>query len=112
MNFIPHKKLFKTNKSIIIMSIDRPLSGIFELLNWIDVDKLCLLDLSLNYNAIDFLRQYPEKIDWDNLSRNSNPQVIELLKNHVYDSVSTGVESITEMNLGPLKKATCPCCHR
>jgi len=31
---------------------------------------------------IDFLRQYPEKIDWDNLSRNSNPQVIELLKDN------------------------------
>jgi len=42
----------------------------------IDITKLNFSKLSLNPNAIDFLKLYPHKIDWKNLSL--NPNAIEL----------------------------------
>jgi hypothetical protein len=46
------------------------------LLNWIDETKL-QATLSANPNAIRYLEQHPEKIDWYNLS--GNPEAIHIL---------------------------------
>ena len=77
-------------------------SSRYELLEWVNIDKLDWNALSGNPGAIDLLRkypkminwtilssnpnafelliEYPEKIDWDNLASNCNPKVISLLK--------------------------------
>ena len=49
----------------------------YELLNWIDIEKLDWDLLSRNKNAIDLLRKYPDKINWTMLS--GNPNAFELL---------------------------------
>ena len=49
-----------------------------KLRDWIDSSKLNYKILSLNKNAIDFLKENPHKIDWSTLSRNS--EAIELLR--------------------------------
>ena len=85
----------------------------YELLDWIDIRKLNLNYLSFNKNAIDFLRENPEHINWHLLSGNinaislleenedkidwyilsGNPNAIKLLKNNIdkinYDILST-----------------------
>ena len=43
-----------------------------ELLDWIDITKLHLYGLSKNPNAIDFLEQNPDKLNWGSISYNSN----------------------------------------
>jgi hypothetical protein len=49
-----------------------------KLRHWVDSSKLNYKILSLNKNAIDFLKENPKKIDWNTLSK--NPEAIELLK--------------------------------
>ena len=49
-----------------------------KLYDWIDINTLYWNLLSLNPNAIDLLKENPEKIKWDMLSQ--NPNAIELLK--------------------------------
>ena len=49
----------------------------YELLEWINIDKLDWNALSGNKNAIDFLRKYPENFNWTILS--GNPNAYELL---------------------------------
>lgn len=44
-------------------------------------DKICWWILSSNPNAIDILKDNPDKIDWKYLSL--NPNAIELLKNRI-----------------------------
>jgi ribosomal protein L24E len=45
-----------------------------------DSDRNFWIDLSRRPNAIDLLKQYPDRIDWINLSHNSNPDALELLQ--------------------------------
>ena len=52
----------------------------YELLDWIDIDKLNWDLLSSNPNAIQLLSKNKEKIKWYLLS--SNPNAINLLKNN------------------------------
>ena len=49
-----------------------------KLVDWIDITNINLLNLSLNPNAIYYLKNNYDKIDWDYLSSNEN--AIELLK--------------------------------
>ena len=44
----------------------------YELLDWIDQKKLGGSLLSSNPNAIQFLEENPEMINWNELSRNRN----------------------------------------
>ena len=53
-------------------------AGYYELLEWIDINKLKWNWLSSNPNAIHLLEKHPEKIDWNWLS--SNPNAIHLLE--------------------------------
>ena len=48
------------------------------LINWIDIEKLDWDMLSINPNAINLLKENPNKINWKYLSM--NPSAIELLK--------------------------------
>jgi hypothetical protein len=57
------------------MSLNKP---VWKLRDWIDIDKLNWINLSLNPNAIKLLENNPEKIDWCNLSL--NPNAIKLLE--------------------------------
>ena len=73
----------------------------YQLLDWIDIDKLHL-DILLKYNsnainlydhsydnellcyntndeALDYLINHPEEIEWESLSANNNDKAIELL---------------------------------
>ena len=43
-----------------------------KLRDWIDINKLNFVRLSLNPNAITFLENNKDKIDWKNLSENEN----------------------------------------
>ena len=51
---------------------------IYELRDWIDINKLYWNLLSGNPNAIKLLEQNPDKIDWSCLSE--NPNAIKLLE--------------------------------
>jgi hypothetical protein len=51
---------------------------IFRLKKWIDLNKLNWIELSANPNAVEFLKENPEKIDWSYLSL--NPNAIDFLK--------------------------------
>ena len=55
------------------MSLNKP---IWKLRDWIDKNKLNWNYLSYNKNAIELLKENPEKIDWDYLSL--NPAIFEL----------------------------------
>ena len=50
----------------------------YKLRDWIPLNNLYLYLLSENPNAIEYLKENPDKIDWDYLS--SNPNAIELLE--------------------------------
>ena len=50
------------------------------LLDWIDKNKIVWNGLSQNPNAIDLLKENPDKIDWQMLSFNPNAEAIALLK--------------------------------
>ena len=50
----------------------------YKLRNWINIDNLDWLYLSLNPNAIDLLEKNQDKIDWSYLSE--NPNAIHLLE--------------------------------
>ena len=48
-------------------------------------NKICWYDLSINIYAIKILKnKYPDRIDWDLLSMNRNPEAIQLLKKNPY----------------------------
>jgi len=49
-----------------------------KLRDWIDINKLNWISLSLNPNAIELLKENKDKINWSLLS--INPNAIELLK--------------------------------
>ena len=55
---------------------------IFKLKDWLKdfLDYFDWNELSMNPNAINLLKQYPEKINWKNLCLNNNPEVIDLLE--------------------------------
>src|SRR5579871_1121809 len=65
-------------KDVVNIIIDY--SNVPILLNWIDVNKLDIDNLSRNPNAMGILEKHPEKIDWDQLS--ANPNAIHLLEKH------------------------------
>ena len=50
------------------------------LLDWIDKDNLNWDYLSQNINAIQLLRENPDKISWIRLTQNSSPDAIQLLR--------------------------------
>lgn len=52
----------------------------YELREWVPVDKLNISLLSKNHNAIDYLKKNKTLIDYTNLSANTNPDAIELLR--------------------------------
>ena len=62
-------------KDVLIIIIEY--SKEYELLDWIDFNKLNLYSLSSNPNAIDLLMKNQDKINWAWLS--SNPNAIDLL---------------------------------
>ena len=43
-----------------------------SLLDWIDIDKLDLYNLSLNPKSVKYLEKNPDIINWDALSLNHN----------------------------------------
>jgi len=51
-----------------------------KLRDWVDKDKLNWNFLSLNPNAIELLKENPDKINWYRLCLNENPNVIKILK--------------------------------
>ena len=51
-----------------------------KLLDWVNIDNLDWVLLTLNPNAIHLLEKYPEKIYWDWLS--INPNAIHMLEKH------------------------------
>jgi hypothetical protein len=51
----------------------------YKLLDWIDPDKLILVNISKNINAIDYLLENPDKIDWNVLIKNNNFEATKLL---------------------------------
>jgi uncharacterized protein YlzI (FlbEa/FlbD family) len=48
-----------------------------------DEDKINWNQLCLNAGAIEIIKANPKKINWQYLSKNPNPEAIELLKNKV-----------------------------
>ena len=50
----------------------------YELLDWINEEKIDWCELTRNPNAIDLLEKNPEEINWDYLSL--NPNAIHLLE--------------------------------
>ena len=52
----------------------------YNLLEWIDIDKIDWEWLSRNPEAIHMLEANPAKIDWTNLSRNPNAIAIQWLE--------------------------------
>jgi hypothetical protein len=56
---------------------------IYKLLEWINPDKLDNFLLSQNYNAVDYLKKNKDKIFWDTLSYNKNPESIVLVNNNI-----------------------------
>ena len=65
---------------IITRDIQKPR---YELLDWVDINKLDFDNLSGNANAIELLKENPDKINWDLLS--ANPAAIELLEENHYN---------------------------
>ena len=53
----------------------------YKLLDWIDIDDINYRELSFNKNAIDFLKENPQKIDWYALTFNSEASLL-LNNNH------------------------------
>lgn len=49
--------------------------------DWISIDDLDLETLNLNYNAIDFFIDNPDKICLNVICQNENPKILELLEN-------------------------------
>ena len=54
------------------------MASLYKLRDWIDIDKINFVLLSLNPNAIDLLEKNQDKIDWLYLS--GNPNAIVLLE--------------------------------
>ena len=75
----------------------------YELLDWVDINKLNWERLSCNPNAIHLLEKNLDKVDWDYLSANSN--AIHLLEknlgkvNWCYLSNNPNAMHILEKNL-------------
>ncbi len=84
------------------MSFIKP---VFKLRDWIDVSKLDNYGLSINPNAIEFLKNNPKKIVWSLLSSNSN--AMELLMKHPKNinwyEFSTNPEAIEYLRKHPKK---------
>ena len=55
----------------------------YKLKDWIPPEKLDWVFLSANPNAIELLKENQDKIDWEFLSKNTNPNAIELLKSKI-----------------------------
>ena len=51
----------------------------FKLAPWLPTNLISPLDLSLNPNAVDFLIENPQYIDWDAICMNKNPKVLQIL---------------------------------
>jgi hypothetical protein len=51
----------------------------YKLLDWIDPNKLNYLNISKNINAIDYLKENEDKINWNVLIQNNNFEATELL---------------------------------
>ena len=54
----------------------------YELLDWINPEKINWGYLSRNPNAIDLLEKNPDKIDWDMFSK--NPSILKKIINYKY----------------------------
>jgi hypothetical protein len=86
---IESKKLMRGSLSVLpedmLEEIVNKYKSIFKikyvLKDWIPLEKLNLMHLSKNPNAIDLLRKYPKIIDWEGISY--NPNAIELLKEKI-----------------------------
>ena len=59
----------------------------YKLKDWIPLEKLDWDYLSLNPNAIELLKANPDKINWDVISKNPSPGVIELLKENPHEEI-------------------------
>ena len=59
----------------------------YKLKDWIPLEKLDWDYLSLNPNAIELLKANPDKINWDVISKNPSPSVIELLKENPHEEI-------------------------
>ena len=51
----------------------------YELASWLPIELISSVDLSINPNALDFLIQNPQYIDWDALSGNPNATLVKKL---------------------------------
>ena len=55
----------------------------YKLKDWVPLEKLSWVFLSANPNAIELLKKYQDKIDWEYLSKNTNPNAIDMLKTNL-----------------------------
>ena len=79
------------------------------LLDWIDKDNLNWDYLSQNINAIQLLRENPDKISWIRLTQNSSLDAIQLLKENplqihwTHLSLNPNAEAIQMLRENPLQ---------
>jgi len=62
----------------------------WKLRNWININKLDKDLLSENINAIDFLKENPDNINWENLSGNTNASELLLYNSDKFFLSSIG----------------------
>ena len=55
-----------------------------KLLDWVDIDNLDWVFLTLNPNAIHLLEKYPEKIFWKELSKNPSIFETDVKQTHIH----------------------------
>jgi len=72
---------------------------IYKLKDWIDINQLNWNSLSENSNAIHLLEQYPDKIDWDELS--SNPSIFKLNKDAMMLQIKDFAEDLAKVCFHP-----------
>jgi len=56
---------------------------IYKFKDWIELNKIDYTYLSKNPNAIDYLKENPDKINWSCLCVNPNPLVMEILEKNL-----------------------------
>jgi len=59
----------------------------YNLLPWIQINKLSSRMLSKNPNAVSYLEKNPTKIDWHYLSSNTNPNAIDMIKKNKQENI-------------------------
>ena len=64
------------------MSLNKPVYK-FKKIIIDNMDKIVYKNLSLNPNAINFLKDNPKLINWECLCQNTNPSVIDLFNDNI-----------------------------